>query len=202
MGALLATAEKIIRIIRRGQVYELVYTAKTTPKEALGNLQAALVNMYSATLDLLANANELLAKNTPARILNAIIHPTETKDLFSSLVETESKLSTEVQACESGRSAAADSRLLQELDNLNAPIIRIDQRVSTLLTKIESKEQDDILDWISKIQFGDHHNEIKESRAPNTCLWLINHPRFREWEDISSSVFLWPQGTGKLLHHI
>ncbi|OCL11473.1 hypothetical protein AOQ84DRAFT_386815, partial [Glonium stellatum] len=195
MCALLASTEKIVRILSRGQVYEAVYTIENTPRLALENLQSALVELYSASLELLANAETLFSKNTAKQTVYAIFHPGQTADLFSKLTELETELGSEVQACESGRSAAADARLMHFLRGLDAPLTHIDETVWTLLERVDSKEQLEILEWISATPYGKHHNEVREARTSDTGHWLLQHERFREWGDASSSVILWLRGT-------
>lgn len=197
MCALLASTEKIVRMIKRGQVYELVYTIENTPKVALENLQSALVELYSASLKLLANSKELLSKNAAARTVYAILNPGESADFFSKVVELETRLGSEVQVCESGRSATADTRLSDLLRGLDAPLTRIDERVCTLLEQVNINERLEILEWISAMPYRKHHNTVKEARASDTCRWLLERNRFREWEDTSSSVILWLQGSRK-----
>lgn len=197
MCALLASTDWIIRIIKRGEIYELVYTTENTPQVALENLESALVDLYSACLELLANLQELLSKNTAARTVHAILNPGETVDLFSKLKELETRLGSEVQACESGRSAAMDARLNDLLHGLDAPLTRIDANVCTLLEDINSKDQIAMLEWISSIPYGKHHNTVKHARGTDTCRWLLERSRFQEWEDSSSSVFMWLQGSRK-----
>ncbi|KAL5331179.1 hypothetical protein ACEPPN_000708 [Leptodophora sp. 'Broadleaf-Isolate-01'] len=86
-----------------------------------------------------------------------------------------------------------------------------DPRVSDLLERVEEKEQLEILKWISPIEYGKHHNRVKEDRTPDTCEWLLEDGRFRKWEDASSSVILWLQGspgagktflTSKVIDHV
>ncbi|RYP07284.1 hypothetical protein DL764_002599 [Monosporascus ibericus] len=52
-----------------------------------------------------------------------------------------------------------------------------------------------ILEWISPIPYGKHHSTVKKARTSGTCEWLLQHERFREWEDTTSSVILWLQGS-------
>jgi ankyrin repeat domain-containing protein 50 len=198
MCALLASAEKIVRIVNRGQVYELVYTMENTPRIALENLQFALVELYSASLALLANSGKLFSKNAATRTVSAIFHPGETAGLFSELTDLDTKLRSEVQACEIARKAAVDARLMDLLHGLEAPLTRIDETVCTLLERVNSKEQLEILEWISAIPYGKHHNTVREARTSDTCQWLLQHERFREWQDTSSSVILWLRGSRKL----
>ncbi|KAH6714543.1 ankyrin repeat-containing domain protein [Leptodontidium sp. MPI-SDFR-AT-0119] len=86
-----------------------------------------------------------------------------------------------------------------------------DPRVSDLLERVEEKEQLEILKWISPIQYGKHHDTVKADRTLDTCEWLLQDERFRKWEDDSSSVILWLQGspgagktflTSKVIDHV
>jgi len=151
MCALLASVDRVVRIMNRGQVYELVYTTNDTQGLAFKNLQAALVDLYGAVLELLANSTKLFAKNTAKRTVHAILHPGETEDLFSQLVDLETRLDREAQACESERSAAADAKLTKLLEWLKTPLTRVDEKVCSLLERIDKTEQLHILEWISLI---------------------------------------------------
>jgi hypothetical protein len=154
MGALLASVDRIVRIIHRGQVYELVFTPNDTSEAALSNLQSALVSLYSAVLELLADSAKLFAKNTATRTIHALLHPGTTADLFSKLVKLEGELGQEVQACESSRSAVADASLTTPLRNLEAPLTRVDEKVGSLLEQVNADELFRILEWISPIHTG------------------------------------------------
>ncbi|OAA62771.1 Ankyrin repeat-containing domain protein [Niveomyces insectorum RCEF 264] len=99
-------------------------------------------------------------------------------------------------------------RIVQTLhthrDTLNAGL-SIDQ------TQIENDKRLEILDWISSIQYGKHHDTVRDARTPNTCEWLLQDHRFRQWEDAASSTLLWLQGspgagktflTSKVIDHV
>jgi ankyrin repeat domain-containing protein 50 len=197
MCALLVSVEKMVRIAHRGRVYELVYTPDSTMEHALENLRSVLVDLYSASLMLLANSAELFSKNTAARTVYAILHPGEAADGASNLERLEIKLGDEVQACESGRSAAVDARLMTMLHKLDEPLTRVDERVFTLLQSVDKNEHREILEWISPIPYREHHNTVKDARTSDTCEWLIKDEKFRQWNDTSSSVILWLQGSRK-----
>jgi hypothetical protein len=198
MCAMLAAVDRTVRIINRGQVYELVYSTDNTPKLALDSLREALVELYTITLEMLANSTSLFSKDTARRTVYAIFHPGETADLFSRLGESEKRLDQEAQACESARSAAADDTMTDLLRKLEAPLTRVDDKVSSLLERVDVDEQLDILEWISAIPYRKHHDLVKEARAPGTCQWLLQCQEFIGWERASSSVMLWLQGSRRL----
>jgi ankyrin repeat domain-containing protein 50 len=199
MCALLASTERLIRILNRGQVYELVYTIKNIPQNIFGRFQSALLNLYGACLELLANLSQLLSRSTAAQTVNAILNPGETEGLYKKLSTLETELSREVQGCEAVRSSDIDARLLNIMKSLEAPVTRIDATVRAVFEHINSNEQIKILEWISSIPYGKHHDTVKNARTPDTCHWLLQHKKFGEWEDASSSMILWLQGSRKLL---
>jgi hypothetical protein len=193
--AMLGCVDVIVRIIRRGQVYELVYNSDNTPNGALTNLQSVLVALYSTSLNVLAEAETLFSQGVARQTMHAILHPGEAKELIAELTKLETKLAQEVQVCESARGASADTHLEGLLRDLNAPLARIDDSVKELLTGMQAGERSDLLKWISGIPFGEHHDTVKNTRTPGTCEWLLRHQRFRDWEETSSSAILWLQGT-------
>ncbi|KAI0452862.1 hypothetical protein F5B21DRAFT_505938 [Xylaria acuta] len=81
----------------------------------------------------------------------------------------------------------------------------------SVLDRMDSKDQNEMLDWISSVPHGRYHNRVKDARTSDTCEWLLRHNRFLEWEDASSSMILWLQGslgaskpflTSKVINHI
>ncbi|KAJ5104243.1 NACHT nucleoside triphosphatase [Penicillium argentinense] len=203
MGALLATAEKVIRITSRGQVYETIHLPKD-PNANLSlvqsSLDGALVNMYASALDLLAESQKLLAANTGRRILEAIVNPGKATGNLAALIEQEDEIIKDVNACESQRSSDSDKLTHDMLHALDAPIARVDEGVSSLLKHVDENERIELLEWISAIEFGSHHKTIQEARTPGTGAWLLKHKDFRDWEAKRSSSLFWLQGnpgTGK-----
>ncbi|KAJ5947861.1 hypothetical protein N7466_000876 [Penicillium verhagenii] len=78
MGALLATTEKIVRITSRGQVYEQIYLPQTcdVPLDSVQRgLESSLLQIYSQSLDLLAESLTLFSSGTAKRTLEAIVNP-------------------------------------------------------------------------------------------------------------------------------
>ncbi|GFF21989.1 isoform 2 of ankyrin repeat domain-containing protein 50 [Aspergillus udagawae] len=203
MGALLATTERVVRITSRGQVYENVYLpqdpdAELSPVQT--NLEAALITIYKTALDLLAESGKLLSANTARRTLEAIVNPGKAEGNLSSLGEQEDELLRDVQACESQRSSDSDKRANAMLDALQAPMARVDEGVHHLLKHMSESERIELLEWISPIPFGKHHDNVKEKRTPGTGEWLLQHKDFCSWDSTKSSALFWLQGnpgTGK-----
>lgn len=63
MAAVFTVADKIARLVVRGSIYERCYNSMNTPPDALANLHAALLALYTASLGLLSTASSLLNSN-------------------------------------------------------------------------------------------------------------------------------------------
>ncbi|KAJ5350029.1 hypothetical protein N7541_007756 [Penicillium brevicompactum] len=203
MCALLGTTEKVVRIISRGQVYEQVYLSQT-PGTSLGdhqrNLESGLLKIYATALELLAESGKLFSQNTARRTLEAIINPGKSVGALAEIAEQEDDLLRDVQVCETKRSSDSDKRVIEMLETFNDPIFRIDKGVNKVLKYLDDSERIEILEWISSIRFGKHHDTIRGQRTPNTGDWLLQHDDFRSWEMKKTSSLFWLQGsagTGK-----
>jgi hypothetical protein len=107
MTALAGTVQWFTRIVRRDQLYELLYNHKTTDKNAVLNLHDALIDVYAAAIELLARSDRLVESGVAKQTLNAVLRPDQATGLVADLVEKEQKLSREVPVCEASRSERA-----------------------------------------------------------------------------------------------
>jgi hypothetical protein len=80
------------------------------------------------------------------------------------------------------------------LEMLQAPMTRVDAGVSQLLNRVDEKERIEMLEWISVVPFGQHHDTISENRTPGTGDWLVEHESFNRWKEGDSTAFFWLQG--------
>lgn len=201
MAALLATTEKIVRVISRGQVYESVYLRNRSATDNLSkNLESALTAIYTTSLDLLAESGSLFSKNTATRTLQAILNPGKVSGGISAISEQEDDLLRDVSACEVRRSANADDSMIEMLNAFNAPMKRVDENIQHLLQSMDKEKRIEMLEWISSIPFGKNHNNVKEKRTPGTGEWLLQREHFATWEQSNESSIFWLQGspgTGK-----
>ncbi|ERT02395.1 hypothetical protein HMPREF1624_00693 [Sporothrix schenckii ATCC 58251] len=72
--------------------------------------------------------------------------------------------------------------------------------INQAFERIEDDERNRILDWMSPIQYGEHHDTVRDKRTPDTCEWLIQRETFRQWEDKNTALIMWlsgSPGTGK-----
>ncbi|KAJ5105004.1 hypothetical protein NUU61_002351 [Penicillium alfredii] len=197
MGALLLTTEVVVSITSRGQVYEDIYLNQPddVPLSSVQrHLEKSLIELYKTSLDLLARSNKLLSSNTWGRIFEAIVNPGKAADGVAGLGTQEDALLRDIHACEAKRSATADKRANEMLNALQAPMARVDAGVSHLLNRVNEGERIKLLEWISDIPFGQHHDRIREKRTSGTGEWLVEHEVFNSWKDKESSDLFWLQG--------
>ncbi|KAH6712280.1 hypothetical protein BKA61DRAFT_676072 [Leptodontidium sp. MPI-SDFR-AT-0119] len=141
MGALLVCTEMITYLTNRCTIYESLYKPEAIKQPALDNLNDRLVELYAAILRLIAVANHLFPKNTVTRGWEPLWKPTEVSDLIKKCQDLEPKVDFEVSNCERARSQAADTAILLLLNDLQKPIVRIDENVSHILEQLTEIEQ-------------------------------------------------------------
>ncbi|KAL7944551.1 hypothetical protein V8C42DRAFT_325147 [Trichoderma barbatum] len=195
LAAILGCSEKILSIMRRGEVYEAMYINASTPSELLEDLKCRLVDAYTKSLDLLAHMGHKPPEGY-VHILLAIVNPGEATGIMANLMQSEKNLVTAAHACEAARSADTDERFKAVLNNLGEPLAQIDDRVHEHLQEAEEDYIRNSLEFFSGINVADQHRTRAESRALGTGEWLLQHEKFQEWEQLPASAILWLHGAG------
>lgn len=140
-------------------------------------------------------------------ILAAVLSPNYATDLVSSLHKKEESVDREVQSCSASRSAISSEKIKIQMDalqkqlaQLSSPLPRIDNTVSNLLEKVNKRELEKLMKFISSEMFGKSHATVTDARVEETGDWLLSNGDFRAWQDIpsSSAIFLL-KGTGTSL---
>ncbi|GKZ69501.1 hypothetical protein AnigIFM50267_004710 [Aspergillus niger] len=203
MTALLGTVERVLQATYRGREYESVYATRNSA--IADTLSEDLVSVYQVVLELLSYSIDMLSKSTWARVLDTMFD--ESSGLFSDLTAKEEELAKTAQAC----SAATDKKILKHLQDIGGHLPRIEAQVADQLKKLDWEEAMRILDWISSVKYGSHHDTVSGNRTPGTGEWLLQHRTFRDWEESSSSAVLWLRGspgvgktylTSKVIDHV
>ncbi|EHK24791.1 uncharacterized protein TRIVIDRAFT_220231 [Trichoderma virens Gv29-8] len=192
--AILASTAKILSILRRGKLYEVVFTKDNTTPELLQDLEDGLITTYAKSLDLLAYAARHL-KNKYRQILEWISNPDGAEFLMAELIQRETDLVWAAECCEMARSANADARHTELLLEIHTSIDQIDDKMRHLFDKMESQQMLEALDYFSDVKFGEQHQKKVEMRTPWTGMWLLENSKFKEWEQADGSSILWLQGT-------
>lgn len=69
----------------------------------------------------------------------------------------------------------------------------------TQTSSVDQKKRDlheSIFSWLSPSDVGENHSSATAPRYPGTCLWIFEHPIYKEWA--KNRGILWVNGTGKL----
>ena len=77
------------------------------------------------------------------------------------------------------------------LTSLNEPIKRLVDHSSISTQVLQESQYLQLLRWLSPVPFSSHHKRHSESRIPGSGQWLLDHHRYRDWRNTSSSsIFL------------
>jgi ankyrin repeat domain-containing protein 50 len=197
MGALLIGLENVVSIFNRCKVYEslsLLNIQEGQTGQAMENVQSALQSLYAAILRFLSCAARLYQKNTGTRAISAFLQPEKVSDFVKQFQELEQSVDTEVANWE-----RMQGRTWQK--KMEDRVLRMDSRVSSLWETSSQKNHCDLLTWISPIAYEEIHNSAKETRTPRTGEWLLDHPKYREWNRSSASMILWLHGIRKSFYN-
>lgn len=69
-----------------------------------------------------------------------------------------------------------------------------------MLNNIENKRRN-VLRWLSKVDYGAHHEKARDLRFDDTGGWLFGKREFEDWVESQCSSVLWVCGTGKESSH-
>ena len=195
MLALLTTMDEVLKVVYRGQIFEMIYTPENTRDDVRQTLHAELQSIYKSALELIAYTQEQLSRGTAKRIVEAVVNPENADGFLNDLESRHIKLISAAQLCESSRSAEADNRLLRAMHAIHEPLARFEERCEGYFSEMENDRMINFLKAISSIPYTTHHQEYQEKRTPGTCNWLLEDDVFREWENSSSPGVFWLWGT-------
>lgn len=69
---------------------------------------------------------------------------------------------------------------------------------SVLYSRLSSQaielKREEIIYWISRELYNEHHNEAKKEVLSGTGQWLLSDPLFSKWKKESVSSILWLHG--------
>lgn len=208
MGALLIGVERVVCLINRCKIYEILYIHDKQPGKAQENLESALVALYAAMLRFLADANRLYTRSG-VRVFYGILNPDQVVGFIKECDELEIRVDIEASNCERTYSrterAKMDERgerFKQLLVDLREPIMRVDSRVAALFSRSNETESCNILTWISSIPHKKNHLTARGGRTNGTGKWLLTNARYQDWRRSSSSTILWLHGIRRCLMHI
>jgi hypothetical protein len=208
-SALLLGLDKILYLINRCKIYEVLYMHRPQPNDdgealAFKNLTSALIELYTIILQFLAKANRTFEKSTTHRTLSAFLNPEDVANLEKKCNSSEKRVEIEVGNCERYCQRHAHSEqfqklmsLLQVLEGQNKVLGGLNDTVNFLSSRVRNEYQNKILSWVSNIQFEKFHKSAKDGRTAHTAEWLLQHKEFKKWSSSDESKILWLHGIRK-----
>jgi hypothetical protein len=105
-----------------------------------------------------------------------------------------SLLDAEFQRQMSSEEKSRHQQLRNILDDLQKPIDRMQKQISDLHDGLQENERCNILDWLSKQPYIQHHNSAKRNIMEGTGAWLLKDDLLLDWQRSSTSSILWLHG--------
>jgi hypothetical protein len=194
-SALLSVVDKVAGAIFSGQVYYEIYNPERTGrKDVVDRLYNAIVMLYGCVLQLLVTSSDL-SSNTAVQFCQAVFDTAKPSGMLLELERLEQELATAAGKCEETAHAHQEVIFKDYLQEAEKSLKRITRHMEHVFLWVDNQERRDLLEWISDVQYGRHHDEIEERREPGTGDWLVQDERFRDWMDSSLSSTLWLQGS-------
>jgi ankyrin repeat domain-containing protein 50 len=210
MTDLLTGLDRVLYLINRCKVYEALYIRSQQPtaaKLAVENLRRGLVQLYLAIQRFIARALVLFKKNTLSRGSQAFIRPGDVSELDKRFQEWEKQVEVEAENCERFQNSASRVEIVQNAERLKCLLTKMDSQDKLLMTmdikltaiwnSIAEDERLELLKWASDIPYQDNHNFARKGHTPGTGDWLLNHPRYLQWNSSEKSIILWLHGIRK-----
>ncbi|CAI7667495.1 unnamed protein product [Penicillium discolor] len=210
-GFIFTGMTEVASLLVRCDMYQQLYMAPDPalrpPEDALGKLSASIVQTYAGLQSFLV----FIVRRQRSKVkIDAVFKLENARSHMDKLSGSEKQLLQAADDC--GKACDLSSRSdLKELLNLSAEIPTTRYQVDLVLERISSKDERELLEWISPIPYGKHHTLRAESRTHGTCEWLLQDEDFFEWRDYQSSAVLWLQGsmgagktylTSKVIDHV
>ncbi|OCK73447.1 hypothetical protein K432DRAFT_340288, partial [Lepidopterella palustris CBS 459.81] len=201
MEALLRGLDKILYLIGRCEIYDILYIHNPKPTEALETLKSAMIQLYAIILRFLAKEYQQLNKSTASRAFHALLNPDDVAGFEKDTQASERRIESEAGNCERSYNRAAQAEgvpnaekfkaLLQEMKIQNDVLVEKD---TELWDRTNAEERRKILQWTSDIPCQDNHELARQGRTPDTGEWLLNHIQYQNWRSANESMILWLHG--------
>ncbi len=210
---MMEAAELIAHTVDRYALFEVLYLR--TQSAAAIRLKESLTMLYTVVLKYLAKAKRYFEENTALRIIKSslsskrdmedfpgILTSAQTRvNEYAALVDAEyAKETLETVAILNHTHEARYRRLKALLEDMDAPIRRVNHQLQSIEDKLESRRRADILMWFSPEPYLAHHDQNKRDVLIGTGRWLLDDTTYKRWINDSASSLIWlhgVSGTGK-----
>ncbi|KAI5850164.1 hypothetical protein DFP73DRAFT_222812 [Morchella snyderi] len=188
---------KLLRIICCCDIYERLYINESLAIS--GQLVDSIVDLYVAVLEYLFYAEEHVQKGTAAQVCNSFLDGSKSMLLHMQDLERDviNKAGVaEKEAAGAGRTLQIENAetLKRLLGELQAPLTKIQSSVERMLAIVQGGRRSEILMWLSKMPFDDHHVYFSKRRREGTGGWLLQHEKYGAWKISDKSSTFWLRG--------
>ncbi|KAI0817325.1 hypothetical protein GGR55DRAFT_12746 [Xylaria sp. FL0064] len=194
---LLATITIVGSLFAQCDRYQQLYLAPASdlrPREdAMETLKESIVQAYGKSQAFISFT--LQHVKSRSRYVTPALKLSDVESYTDELQNCGGTLSQTAEYCEKWCSSSDRSNVIELLELSKNSYRTIRDQIKIVLDQIDERERIEMLEWISPVQYGKHHKRVEEARTSGTCEWLLQHKRFREWDDADSSVILWLQGS-------
>lgn len=183
--AVLQGLATISNLIFRYNIFEEVYLRGSCSMQGslrLG-LERALKDLYSVALLFLLKAHKFLAQNPGKRFLNAAVSADDLERLSKDLIRYEAELQR--------------FELLELKKFANEQFMSIRESLGAYDDHLEGGQREKVLDWISTIDYRNHHLAIYDKVTTGTGKRLFERSEFVQWRHSPASSLLWLRGDGR-----
>lgn len=141
--------------------------------------------MYAGILLFLLKAQRYISQDSAKRYLKAAVSADDIEQLSKNILKYEA----EIQRFE-----------LLELKKLaNEQFMLIRTSLGAYDDHLENQQRENILDWISTVDYRNQHRDIYNRALEGTAQWLFEKEGFIQWKHSPASSLLWLRGDGKLI---
>jgi hypothetical protein len=86
-------------------------------------------------------------------------------------------------------------------DIVLATVLRTESHIQKLGSKLDGKDDVEILDWITPVNYGPQQSDTLRRRQPETGRWFLNSEEYRAWQNGSKQTLFCPgiPGAGKTI---
>lgn len=208
-GALYVGLDQVLPVIIRCQEYERIIRKSLSdrPHQQMQGFRNAVVALCVCVLDFLCAAHRIRLSNRLKRTYYALWNPEAIVDFGINYRRLEEDIEREAnvnQCLELGRlGAVIESKIWPLISDISETIGAFKARLDDSAEALQKDKRNKVLKWASEENHVNHHEKLKEHRAPNTCNWILERAEFQVWQASPGSKILWVNGIRKFnLHSI
>lgn len=218
-GSMLEGLELVANLIYHYAIIEQIYVEKDS--QLVVKVRKSLVSLYIAILNYLVQALKYFGSSKAKRIFRGL-NPTantEVQKLLSTIDVAKNTVDADAAYVDGEMTTQGINLVVERQKHLEEQLIRtgIDQelqaqrvmemmqewqhpqammaeRISDMHHKFEEDQLFQVLKWLTQVQHGTFHENVKSDRLESSGRWLLNSSSFRRWLTCKESSLVWMHG--------